>query len=142
MFPYVTSGDGFHPDGSFIFHDSYPYIGGYGVQLIGTMGPLMQWLTGSTWEVTDPMRTNLFRWIHEACAPFIYKGAMMQMVSGRYYTRDGDDHVDGNDVLAAILRVTQFAPSVKILAIAVVLPKLFQVLSFCQKFNNGFFITK
>ena len=56
------------------------------------------------------MRTNLFRWIHEACAPFIYKGAMMQMVSGRYYTRDGDDHVDGNDVLAAILRVTQFAP--------------------------------
>src|SRR6266446_8059923 len=42
VFPYVTSGDGFYSDGSFVFHSIFPYNGGYGLQLIETIGPLMQ----------------------------------------------------------------------------------------------------
>ena len=94
VFPYVTSGDGFYADGSFVFHSFFPYNGGYGAQLIATLGPLMQWMKESSWEVTDPMQANLFRWIYDSFEPFIYKGAMMQMVAGRYYTRQGDDHLD------------------------------------------------
>jgi hyaluronate lyase len=110
VFPYVTSGDGFYADGSFVFHSFFPYNGGYGAQLIETLGPLMQWLKGSSWEVTDPMQANLFRWIHDSFEPFIYKGAMMQMVAGRYYTRRDDDHLDGHNVMGSILRLAQFAP--------------------------------
>jgi hyaluronate lyase len=110
VFPDVTAGDGFYSDGSFIFHDIFPYNGGYGAQLIETLGPLMQFLHDSSWEVTDPAQTNLFRWLYDSFEPFIYRGAMMQMVSGRYYTRRGDDHLDGHDVLAPILRIAQFAP--------------------------------
>ncbi len=117
VFPYVTNGDGFYTDGSFVFHSNsnklggFAYNGGYGAQLLDTIGPLMQLLTNSTWQVTDPAQTNLFRWVYDSFAPFIYRGASLQMVSGRYYTRgDGDDHVDGHDVLGAILRLAQIAP--------------------------------
>jgi hyaluronate lyase len=110
VFPYVTSGDGFYTDGSFVFHSFFAYNGGYGAQLIETLGPLMQWLKGSSWEVTDPMQANLFRWIHDSFEPFIYRGAMMQMVAGRYYTRRDDDHLGGHNVMGSMLRLAQFAP--------------------------------
>lgn len=111
VFPYVTTGDGFYEDGSFVFHSIFPYNTGYGANLIETMGPLMQWLKGSTWEITDPAQTNLYRWIYDSFEPFLHRGAAMQMVSGRYYTRDGDDHQDGQELIGSILRIAQFAPA-------------------------------
>lgn len=111
VFPNVTNGDGMYADGSYIYHNYYPYNGGYGVDLLTTLGPMMQWLRGSSWEVTDPAHTNVFRWIHDAYEPFLFRGSIMQMVDGRYHTRSGDDHEQGHDLLAAILRVAQFAPA-------------------------------
>jgi len=109
LFPYAASGDGFYPDGSFVFHSVIPYNGGYGAQLIQTIATLMQWLDGTSWEVNDPGQSNLFRWLDDSLKPFIYQGAIMQMVSGRYYTRRGDDHLDGHDVIASMLQIAQFA---------------------------------
>jgi len=43
-----------------VFHSFVPYNGGYRRPIIETLGPLMQWLKGSSWEVTDPMQANLF----------------------------------------------------------------------------------
>ncbi len=110
-FQYTTSGDGFYPDGSFIFHVYYPYNAGYGSQMIETYSMLLPWLKGSSWEITDPAQTNLFNWVYNACQPLIYKGALMQMASGRYYTRTGDDHSDAHDLIAAILQLCQIAPT-------------------------------
>ena len=110
VFPSVTSGDGFYSDGSFIFHNEFPYTGGYGVELLDTMGAIFQLLQGSTWQVTDPAQTNLFRWVHESYEPFLFRGGLLPMVDGRYHTRTGDDHVAGHDLLGAILRIAQFAP--------------------------------
>ena len=110
VFPNVTSGDGFYPDGSFIFHNEFPYAGGYGVEMLDTMGSMFQLLQGSTWQVTDPAQTNLFRWVYQSYEPFLFKGGLMPMVTGRYYTRSGDDHAAGHDLLGAILRIAQFAP--------------------------------
>ena len=110
VFTNVTSGDGFYADGSFVFHNYFPYNGGYGVEMLDTIGSMMQLLQGSTWQVTDPAHANVFRWVHDSYAPFIYKGGLMQMVDGRYHTRTGDDHTDGHDLLGAILRIAQFAP--------------------------------
>ena len=70
VFRYVTNGDGFYTDGSFIFHENIPYNGGYGSQLIETMGPLLQLLADSSWAVSDSAQTNVFRWMYDAFEPF------------------------------------------------------------------------
>ena len=110
VFPFVTRGDGFYADGSFVFHNEFAYNTGYGVELIDTAAALMQLTQGSPWQVTDPASTNLFRWIYDAFQPFLVRGAAMEMVSGRYYTRNGDNHQRGHQLLGAILRVAQVAP--------------------------------
>jgi hyaluronate lyase len=107
VFPYVGAGDGFYAEGSFVFHTYFPYTSGYGSELLANLVPLLEWLQGSTWEVTDPARTNVVRWVYDSFEPFLQGGAMMQMVSGRYYTRDGDDHQDGHEVLGSILRLAR-----------------------------------
>lgn len=109
VFPYVNAGDGFYADGSFVFHNYFAYNGGYGAELLASIAPLLEWLKGSTWEVTDPAQTNVVRWVYDSFEPFLQRGAMMQMVSGRYFTRDGDDHQDGHEVLGTILRLARSA---------------------------------
>ena len=47
VFQNVTTGDGFYADGSFIFHNYFPYNGGYGVELLENIGLLMQLLSGT-----------------------------------------------------------------------------------------------
>jgi hyaluronate lyase len=110
VFPYVTTGDGFYADGSFIFHNEFAYNAGYGVELLDSTGALMQLLQGSTWQITDPAHTNVFRWVHDSFMPFVVRGAAMEMVDGRYHTRNGDGHERGQEVIGAILRVAQVAP--------------------------------
>ncbi len=85
VFPYVTSGDGFYRDGSFIQHSYYPYTGSYGSSLIVFLAPILRMLDGSRWEVTDPQMTNVFQWAHSAYQPVIYKGAIMDMCAGGPY---------------------------------------------------------
>lgn len=111
VFPYVTTDDGFYRDGSFVFHSIFAYNGGYGAQLLDTIGPLMQLLSNSSWQITDPLQTNVYRWVYDSFQPIIYRGAIMQMTDGRYYSRKGDDHLEGHGAIASILRIAQFAPA-------------------------------
>jgi hyaluronate lyase len=110
VFPYVTSGDGFYRDGSFVFHGEFAYNAGYGVELLDSMAAIMQLLHNSTWAITDPAHTNVFRWVADSFQPFFVRGAAMEMVDGRYHTRNGDGHERGQEMLGAILRVAQVAP--------------------------------
>ncbi|MFB3827756.1 MAG: polysaccharide lyase 8 family protein [Bryobacteraceae bacterium] len=110
VFAYVVSGDGFYQDGSFIQHTRHPYTGGYGNSLINELADLLYLLAGSEWEVTDPARENVYRWVFEAFQPVIYNGAMMDMVRGREISRSGSpDHAVGHTAAAGLLRVSQFA---------------------------------
>ncbi len=112
VFAYVTSGDGFHEDGSFIQHTRHPYTGGYGNSLLTDVADMLFLLSGSTWEVSDPGRDNIYRWIVESFEPLLYRGAMMDMVRGREISRSGSpDHAVGHNVAAAILRVSMYAPA-------------------------------
>ncbi len=111
-FDYVISGDGFYADGSFIQHVAIPYNGGYGTSLLSYVNDLMYLFNGSTWEVTDPDKANILKWVYDSFEPLIYKGAMMDMVRGREISRSGSgDHISGSNVIAAIIRGAQFAPS-------------------------------
>lgn len=112
IFPYVTGGDGFYADGSFIQHTTFAYTGGYGSSVLETTANLMYLLSGSTWSVADPNQSNVWQWIYDAYRPLLYKGAMMDMVRGREISRSyAQDHAVGHGIVASIVRLAQFAPA-------------------------------
>ena len=112
LFPYVTTGDGFYADGSFVQHNFYAYNGGYGASLLAGISELLFLLHGSTWDVTDPNRANVVQWIYDAYEPFISKGNLMDMVRGREMSRHFNQDLDAAvEVIAAIIRLADVAPS-------------------------------
>lgn len=111
LFTYVTSGDGFYADGSFIQHNTIAYTGSYGEVLIRGVGNLLYMLNGSSWEVTDPNVDNVYNWVFDAFAPVMYKGEMMDMVRGRAIARDFlSGHVAAAGVMSGIARLAEAAP--------------------------------
>lgn len=111
VLPYVTSGDGFYTDGSFIQHTDIPYAGGYGSVLMNCMDKLLFILTGTQWEVKDPLISNLYDWIINSFEPLYYKGAIMDMVGGRGITRyNSSDHAKGKATLLPMLQISYSAP--------------------------------
>ncbi|MEU9999362.1 polysaccharide lyase 8 family protein [Streptomyces sp. NPDC050848] len=113
IFPYVTSGNGFYADGSFVEHSSIPYTGSYGAALISGMAWIFALLKGSTWDVTDAKKQLILDSVEDSFAPFLYNGVLMDNVSGRAISRGlsatstngfaSSDHVRGQSVMAAIL---------------------------------------
>lgn len=112
LFQYVTSGDGFYRDGSFVQHGSVAYTGTYGAVLLAAAGQLMALLAGSAWEVTDPATTVLFDAVERSFAPVITDGLMMDAVRGRAISRErAPDHVDGALAVSFILQLAEAAPA-------------------------------
>ncbi|MDF2835533.1 MAG: hypothetical protein K0Q63_1173 [Paenibacillus sp.] len=112
IFDYVTKGDGFYQDGSFVQHTTYAYTGGYGLPLIKAVGELLNLLQGTTWQVTDPDLANVWRWVYEAYQPLIYKGAIMDNVRGREISREyAQDHDAGNAAIQSIVQLARIAPA-------------------------------
>ncbi len=110
VLPYVTSGDGFYADGSFIQHNTHSYTGGYGLYLIAELSAVLEAVAATPWTVTDPNLANVFRWVEEAYDPVMYRGAIMDLTRGREISRAGStDHASGHPTLTAIARVAQFA---------------------------------
>ncbi|WP_435885755.1 polysaccharide lyase 8 family protein [Streptomyces subrutilus] len=112
IFPFVTSGDGFYADGSFVQHTWLPYTGSYGAVLLGGLAGLLALLDGSAWAVIDPARQLVHDSVERSFAPFLHNGLMMDAVSGRATSRgnprttplgfQGGDHGRGHGVLAAV----------------------------------------
>ncbi|MEO3845237.1 polysaccharide lyase 8 family protein [Streptomyces sp. B22F1] len=112
LFQYVTSGDGFYRDGSFIQHGSVAYTGTYGAVLLAAAGQLMALLAGSPWAVTDPATTVLFDAVERSFAPVITDGLMMDAVRGRAISRErAPDHVDGALAVSYVLQLAEAAPA-------------------------------
>ena len=110
VFAYVTSGDGFYVDGSYVQHSYHPYTGSYGLVLLQDIGDLLWLLAGSPFDVTDPNRANVTAWVNNAFDPLIWEGAMADMVRGRAISRStSSDHVAGHTIIGALMRIAQFA---------------------------------
>lgn len=106
IFAFVTTGDGFYEDGSFIQHEYFPYTGGYGKAFIVTMAPLMNLLSKSPWALKyeDGCEKNFCKMLFEAYEPVIYKGIMMDMIRSREISRiGGQDHIAGRQVIRAMI---------------------------------------
>ncbi|REF35884.1 hyaluronate lyase TcHly8B [Thermasporomyces composti] len=105
---YVTDGDGFYRDGSFIQHEYYAYTGSYGISLLQSVSGLFALLAGSTWEIVDPNRQVLFDSIENSFAPFVYNGLLMDAVAGRVISREAEhDHWRGHLLAASVLRMAE-----------------------------------
>ncbi|MFK4086386.1 polysaccharide lyase 8 family protein [Kribbella sp. NPDC020789] len=104
VFTYVTSGDGFYRDGSFVQHGNLAYVGTYGNVALGGVANLFSLLGGSTWDITDPKRTVILDAVEASFAPFMVNGLMMDAVSGRAISREkGGDHRNGHATTSTVL---------------------------------------
>ncbi|MEU7577277.1 polysaccharide lyase 8 family protein [Streptomyces sp. NPDC041068] len=112
LFQYVTSGDGFYEDGSFVQHGSVAYTGTYGSVLLGSVGQLIALLAGSEWAVEDPKTSVLYEAVDRTFAPVLFDGLMMDAVRGRAISRErARDHNDGAVTISHILQLASGAPA-------------------------------
>ncbi|WP_367046775.1 polysaccharide lyase 8 family protein [Streptomyces sp. Je 1-332] len=112
LFTYVTSGDGFYEDGSFVQHGSVAYTGTYGSVLLGSAGVLIALLADSEWAVTDPKTSVLYEAVERTFSPVVFDGLMMDAVRGRATSREkAPDHKDGAAALTNILQLADGAPA-------------------------------
>lgn len=82
--------DGYYKDGSWIEHGSIPYAGSYGAVLVGGVGELAHVLSGTKWSISEEKMKVMYEVILDSFEPLIYKGSMMNMVSGRAISRDNE----------------------------------------------------
>ena len=100
----VTSGDGFHADGSFIQHDDLAYTGGYGRDMLFRAALMIHLLDGSPWTLAPAEWAKLRSRIDTAYAPVMYRGALMDMVRGRNISRAAlSDIKSGQQIIHALL---------------------------------------
>ncbi len=110
LFDYVTGGDGFYRDGSFVQHNYYAYSGGYGRSLLESVSNLLYLFDGSAWDTTDTDVDNVFQWVYDTYAPVIYKGNLMDMVRGREISREHDqDNLSSHLVMSSIFHLADIA---------------------------------
>lgn len=106
---YVTRGDGFYTDGSFIQHDYFPYLGAYGASILEALAPILTTVAGTQWAVDAPI---VYRWLHEAFEPVIWNGALFDLVSGRTIARWNEhEHYHAHYVLQAAIGLLAGAPA-------------------------------
>ena len=111
VFDYVTFGDGFYNDGSFVFHGNIAYNGQYGKTLLADIADIVNFLNGSTWAITDPALANVYDWATIGYEPFFYNGAFMDMVRGRSASWSSATEYDiGAEVVTTFRKIATFAP--------------------------------
>ena len=99
----TDSGDGFHPDGSYLMHRSFPYTGSYGASAIECFTKSLYLLHGTSYNVDETSIYHAIKWVNEAYSPFMYNGLMMDMVRGRSMSRETEgDHMIGHVILRSM----------------------------------------
>ncbi len=111
LFTYVTSGDGFYQDGSFIQHDDIAYTGTYGNVLLGGVAYLAALLAGSQWQITDVGISVVHDAVERSFAAVTVDGLMMDAVRGRAISREHERDCDtGAGTTTNVLLLAEGAP--------------------------------
>ena len=112
VFRTVTEGDGFYADGSFVFHNFFPYTGNYGVVLLSDIADAFYLLKRTRWDFEEHERAMAVRWAMQSFTPLLYGGGMMDMVRGRLISfSSSPSHAVGHRTMAAMLRLSQSVSS-------------------------------
>lgn len=108
---YVTSGDGYYADGTFMQHGNVVYNGGYGKEAFSDISHFLYMLDGSPWEIKGTERDNMSTIVEKSYVPFMYKGIFMDMVRGREITRtDTTDAYAGITISLDVLLFSESLP--------------------------------
>ncbi|NDL56828.1 polysaccharide lyase family 8 super-sandwich domain-containing protein [Phytoactinopolyspora mesophila] len=111
VFEYVTSGDGFYRDGSFVQHNDIAYTGSYGLVLMGGLSRTLNLLAGTPWEVTDPNVANVWNWIFDSYEPITFAGQLFDHTRGRDISRIGRSTLTGgHGLFHSIANLVEAAP--------------------------------
>jgi hyaluronate lyase len=107
----VTTGDGYHTDGSFLQHDVVPYPGHYGLVLLSAVAALIEITSGTAMSLDPAVRQRFHDDVADVYAPFVFAGAMMEPVRGRMLSRQGETaHDAGHQLTAAVVLLARNAP--------------------------------
>jgi len=110
-FKYSTAGDGFYADGSYLMHGTHPYTGSYGASAIECAAKLAYLVNGTRYDISQASKNQAIKWIHEAYAPVIYNGLMMDMTRGRSMSRETEgDHSIGHVIIRSMYLFTLIVP--------------------------------
>ncbi|MGG7096101.1 polysaccharide lyase family 8 super-sandwich domain-containing protein [Clostridium sardiniense] len=110
VFNYVTSDDGFYPDGSYVQHGIVAYTGSYGNVLINKVSNLMFLLENTPWSIKSDNKNNIYKWIFESFDPIIYKGYVMDMVRGRSISRPKDNgYIQAAGIMEGMLKLSMIS---------------------------------
>lgn len=113
VFPYVTKGDGYYIDGSFIQHGDIAYTGSYGAVLLNGLSNCLYIIQDTQYKIDTKDYYNLFRWIKDSYEPIIANGGnVLDNVRGRAISRiaqQGDNR--GKFIIGSMLRIAEIAPN-------------------------------
>lgn len=112
VFDYVTQGDGFYEDGSFVQHDNLAYTGGYGLSMLEEVTNIMYFMGGSRFEPTDPDVANQYNWVFDNFRPCIYDSSFMAAMRGREICRStASESGAQNTAVIAMIKMQSYAPA-------------------------------
>ncbi|MBT8162419.1 MULTISPECIES: polysaccharide lyase 8 family protein [Arthrobacter] len=94
------SNDGFYPDGSFIQHGQFPYIGGYGASYLTSITAIAARTSGMSW---CPDLGIVHGWIHSSFEPWLWRGLVMDTVRGRQLATVAGDQGTGLSFINGML---------------------------------------
>ena len=108
---FVTRGNGYYEDGSYIDHGNLAYTGGYGSTLLGGIEKFLFIIADSPWDVSPDQLTSVYHWIWNGIRPLYADGAVMDMTTGRGIARPStNDQTVGRGLLKPIVHMIQRAP--------------------------------
>lgn len=119
VYQYVTVGDGFYKDGSFVQHKNIAYTTAYGMVLINGLTDINNKTGQSRWKITDPDYQNVYAWLENSFIPMVFDGQALPIVAGRSLSRQGKDSevgvsfADGYRVARMLYVAAQGAPADK-----------------------------
>ncbi|MGR5460030.1 polysaccharide lyase 8 family protein [Vibrio alfacsensis] len=109
---YVSKGDGFYEDGSFIQHTDLPYTGTYGNELLSGLGGMLNLVHSADWYPSPDKFNAIYPLILDTFSPFLVHGQMMDLVNGRAISRPlGQSHKIGHSILDSMLFYVESAPN-------------------------------
>ncbi|KAK6498334.1 hypothetical protein TWF481_010925 [Arthrobotrys musiformis] len=118
LFGYIRPGDGegLYKDGSLISHDVYPYAGGYGLIMLGSVARLLNLLNSDEspeeFKIKDGKVGIIYESIERNFLPVVWQGIVFEHVRGRGIARrEGPGWDNGHVLIHATTLLTLGSPA-------------------------------
>ena len=102
----VGKDDEFYDDGSFIQHNVYGYIGGYGASLINALTKISYCLSDTIFKFDDYMINEQYNWAINSFLPLIYNGAYCDNVRVRTIVRNINGYKNSSLTIDSLIIMT------------------------------------